>query len=67
MSVAEAAGLIGKTAQWTPGNGLAFAVVIKDIKVRVKRMVNSIYLPSPLLSTAISLSTLLIASLYPIQ
>ena len=33
MSVAEAAGLIGKTAQWTPGNGLAFAVVIKDIKV----------------------------------
>jgi hypothetical protein len=24
---------IGKTAQWTPGNGLSFAVTIKDVKI----------------------------------
>ena len=32
MSVAEALQYIGKRAYWTPGNGLSFAVVIKDMK-----------------------------------
>ncbi len=33
MTTLEANKLIGTTAKYTPGNGLAFSVLIKDIKM----------------------------------